>query len=91
MSSLTTILTSLQRGFLKNLLEGAGLALATSGLVLVALKVMIITFQNSVNSLPATLLNLMGLGGFDVFFATILAAVVARHQQKAARLFLTKK
>lgn len=91
MSSLSTLLTSLQRGFLKNVLEGAGIALGTSALLLVSLNTAINAFRSSLGNIPTAILDLAGLAGFDIGFSVILGAIVARYVQNAGKLTLRRK
>lgn len=91
MTSLSTIFSSLQKGFLKNVLEGAGVALGTTGVMLVALHQAINYFEQQAYSVPTALLQLLGLSGFDVFFSLILGAIVSRHQANIGKLVLRKK
>lgn len=90
MSSLSTLFSSAQKGFLKNVLTGAGVTLATSGIVLTALNTAINQFKSSLNGIAGTVLQLAGLAGFDIFFSLILGAIVARYVQNSSKLFLTK-
>lgn len=91
MNSLTTLLTSLQRGFLKNVLQGAGLTLFTSGVMLLFLNEGIDFFTSSLGQLPNTLVQLMGLSGFDIFFSLILGATLTRYTQLSTKTFLGRK
>lgn len=91
MINLSTIFASLQKGFLKNVLDGAGVALGTSGVTLVTLHEAINLFNDKVNSVPSALLQLLGLSGFDIFFALILGAIVSKHKANMSKLILKKK
>ncbi|WP_396233854.1 DUF2523 domain-containing protein [Acinetobacter baumannii] len=90
MSSLATIFASLQKGFLKNVLTGAGLTLASSATVLVVLDTAVTAFKNSLGGVPTTILNLAGLAGFDYSFSIILGAIVTRYVQTSSKLTLKK-
>lgn len=90
MSSLSTLFSSAQKGFLKNFLTGAGLTLATSGVVLTALNTAISQVKNSFSGIAGTVLQLAGVCGFDIAFSLILGAIVARYVQNSSKLFLTK-
>ena len=81
MSSLSTLFSSLQKGFLKNVLTGAGITLATSGALLIVLNQAVTTFKSSLGSISATVLNLAGLAGFDYAFSIILGAIVTKYVQ----------
>ena len=91
MASLVGLFKSLQKGALKNILEGAGITLATSGTVMVAINTAIDHFKQSLNQLPATLLQLAGLSGFDVAFSLVLGAIATRYIQNAGKLFLKRR
>jgi hypothetical protein len=91
MINLSTIFASTQKGFLKNFLKGAGLALGVSGVTLLSLQQAISYFEEKSYGVPAALLGLLGLSGFDVFFALILGAIVAKHKAKVGNLVLRKK
>ncbi|HAV4527649.1 TPA: DUF2523 domain-containing protein [Acinetobacter baumannii] len=90
MSSLATIFASLQKGFLKNVLQGAGLTIATSATVLVVLDTTVTAFKTSLGGIPTTILNLAGLAGFDYSFSIILGAIVTRYVQTSSKLTLKK-
>lgn len=90
MSSLSTLFSSLQKGFLKNVLTGAGVTLATSGALLVVLNQAITVFKNSLGVISATVLNLAGLAGFDYAFSIILGAIVTKYVQNSSKLSLRK-
>lgn len=87
---LVTLLKSVQKGFLKNVLTGAGLTLGTSGVILASLNTAISHFKNATNSLPVQILGLAHLAGFDYFFSIILGAMVAKQIQNAGKLTLQK-
>ena len=91
MINLSTIFASAQKGFLKNFLEGAGLALGSAGITLFTLQQAISYFEQTVYGVPAALLGLLGLSGFDIFFALIIGAIIARHKSKIGSLVLKKK
>lgn len=91
MASIGDLFKSFQKGFLKNVLEGAGVALATSGTSMLVISQMIDSFKSHINSVPATLLQLMGVSGFDIFFSLILGAIVARNYADTTKVFLKKK
>lgn len=91
MGSLSTLLSSLQKGFLKNALTGAGLTLATGGTILTALNTAIDQFKSSLGAVSSSLLQLAGLSGFDVAFSIVLGAIAARYVQNTAKLYLARK
>ncbi|MFU8928300.1 DUF2523 family protein [Acinetobacter puyangensis] len=91
MSSLSTLFASLQKGFLKNVLTGAGITLATSGALLLVLNTAVTTFKNSLGGIPVTVLNLAGLAGFDYAFSIVLGAIVTKYVQNSSKLSLRKR
>ena len=91
MANLATIFASLQKGFLKNVLEGAGITLLTSGGILTALNTAIDQFKSSLGAVSSSLLQLAGVCGFDVAFSIVLGAIAARYVQNTARLYLARK
>lgn len=91
MASLSTLLASIQKGFLKNVLEGAGVTLGTAGIALAIINTMINHFHNSVNQLPAVLLQMLGVTGLHIYFSLVLGAIVAKHYKQASPLHLLKK
>lgn len=91
MASLTTIFSSLQKGFLKNVLEGAGITLLTAGSILTALNTAIDQFKASLGDISTALLGLAGICGFDIAFSIVLGAIAARYVQNSAKLYLARK
>ena len=91
MGNLSTLLTSVQKGFLKNVLEGAGVTLGTAGISLAIISTMISHFKNSVGSLPVVLLQMAGVTGLHIYFSLVLGAIVAKHYKQASPLHLLKK
>lgn len=91
MSKVATLFASLQKGFLKNLLEGAGLTLFTTGSILLTFKGLVERFKESLGEVPTDLINLAGLSGMDIYFSLILGAVVTKHFQSAGKLSIRKK
>lgn len=91
MASLSTLFASAQKGFLKNVLEGAGITLGTAGASLVIINSMITHFSNSVNQLPAVLLQMCGVSGLHIYFSLVLGAIVTKHFKQASPLHLLKK
>lgn len=88
--NLASLIKSSQRGFLKNLLEGAGLTLATSGATLIAFNKMLDVFKNSIGSVPADVLSLAHIAGFDVFFSLIFGAYVTKFTLSSGNLVLKR-
>lgn len=91
MASLSTLLASVQKGFLKNVLEGAGITLGTAGTSLFIINSMINHFSSSVNQLPAVLLQMAGVTGLHIYFSLVLGAIVTKHFKQASPLHLLKK
>lgn len=91
MSSLATLLNSLQRGFLKNVLEGAGITLGVAGLSLFSINQAIDHFKSSLAVVPASVLQLAGVVGLDIYFSLVLGAIITRLVQTSSSLALLKK
>lgn len=91
MPSFSTLLASVQKGFLKNVLEGAGITLGTAGISLAVINTMISYFKNSYSSLPGVLLQMAGVTGLHIYFSLVLGAIVTKHFQQASPLHLLKK
>lgn len=91
MASLSTLFTSAQKGFLKNVLEGAGVTLGVAGVSLAIVNTMISHFRDSVTSLPVVLLQMCGVTGLHIYFSLVLGAIVAKHYKQASPLHLLKK
>lgn len=91
MSSLASLLNSLQRGFLKNVLEGAGITLGVASLSLYSINQAIDHFKSSLNSVPAGVLQLAGVVGLDIYFSLVLGAIITRLVQTSSSLALLKK
>ena len=91
MSSLSSILKSTNKGFLKDMLTGAGLTLATSGASLIAFNQLLNQFKANLGGLPSTVLSLAHIGGFDIFFSLLLGAYVTKFTLNAGKMTLSKK
>ncbi|MBJ8499143.1 DUF2523 family protein [Acinetobacter oleivorans] len=91
MASLSTLFASAQKGFLRNVLEGAGITLGTAGTSLFIINTMITHFSNSVNQLPVVLLQMAGVTGLHIYFSLVLGAIVTKHFKQASPLHLLKK
>ncbi|MQZ56012.1 DUF2523 domain-containing protein [Acinetobacter junii] len=90
-STLSTLFASLQKGFLKNVLTGAGITLATGGAILTALNTAVNQFKSSLGAVSSTLLQLAGVCGFDIAFSIVLGAIAARYVQNSAKLYLSRR
>lgn len=88
--SLISMFKSLQKGFLKNVLTGAGLTLGSAGVSLFAIDTVIKKLHNDLNSVSSQLLNLMALAGIDVAMSIILGAIVTRITMQSGKLVLQK-
>lgn len=88
--SLISLFKGLQKGWLKDVLTGAGLTLGTSAVVLTALNTAVAHLRGSVNQMSADILMVMNLAGIDVAMSIIIGAVVTRHTMQASKLFLQK-
>lgn len=91
MTNFIDALQSAQSGFLKNVLSGAGLTLATSGTLLVAINKLIDTMRDNITHLPPTALALADAAGFDYYISVTLGAILTKYVQSSARLTLVRK
>ena len=88
--SLISLFKGLQKGWLKDVLTGAGLTLGTSAVSLAALNIAINSFKENLAGVPADLLGLAHIMGIDVSMSIILGAIVARHSLQASKLTIKK-
>lgn len=95
MTSLITLLSKLldsaSKGFLANVLVGAGLTLSSTLVVTGLVDQYIKTIQSDVYSLPQSLLMILGLSKIDYALSVVLSAVVARAAMNASGVFVKKK
>ncbi|MGP1606519.1 MAG: DUF2523 domain-containing protein [Moraxella sp.] len=91
MTSFFNLLQSAQSGFLKNVLSGAGLTLATSGTLLVAINKLIDTMRDNVTNIPPAALALADAAGFDYYISIVLGAILTKYVQSSTRLTLIRK
>lgn len=84
--SLSVLLKSLQKGFLKNVLTGAGLTIGTSAITLTAINTAINHFKGSIGGIPIEILGLAHIAGLDYGFSIVLGAIVAKSIQDSAKL-----
>lgn len=89
-SKLSGLFESSQKGFLKTVLMGAGVSLTTAAVSMTAFNVAYQAFKHSIDSIPANLLALAHLSGFDIAITIILTAVVTRMTLNASNLTLTR-
>lgn len=88
--SFASIITSLQKGSLKNILTGAGVGLATSSISYMAFQQAVNAVKNQAYGIGGDIIALMHIGGFDIFFSTILASIVTLLTINAGKLSLSK-
>ncbi|MCU4597193.1 DUF2523 domain-containing protein [Acinetobacter radioresistens] len=88
--SLSSLLQDLQKGALKNILTGAGVALTTSSISYLAFQQAVNAVQQQSYGIPGDLIAILHLAGFDIFFSTVLAAIVTRLSLNAGNLALKK-
>ena len=89
-SKLSDLFTSLQKGFLKNVLSGAGVMLTSATLVFTAFDTAVSVLRNNLNSVSADVLSLAHLAGFDVAISLVLGALVTRLTLNSTKLALKK-
>lgn len=91
MLNLGSLLKSVNKGFLKDLLTGAGLTLATSGVSMIIFGQMLNVFKSNINTVPFDILSLAHIAGFDIFFSLIFGAYVTKFTLSSSNLALRKK
>lgn len=89
--SLSSVLKSLQKGWLKDVLTGAGLTLGSAAVSLSAFNVGVSALKANMGGVSSTILGLAHLMGIDVAMSLVLGAVVSRHTLQAGKLTLMKK
>lgn len=89
--SLTAILKSVNRGFLKDALGGAGIALATSGAILITINSMIDNLRDATTNMPPIALTFAHLAGIDVGLSIFCGALVAKYVHQSSNIVLQKK
>lgn len=85
-----SLFKGLQKGFLKDVLTGAGLTLGTAAINLTALNTVITKFKSDLNGIPSDLLGLASLAGIDIAISITLGAIVTRHALSSTKLTLKK-
>ena len=88
--SLSSILQSVQKGTLKNVLTGAVVALTTGAISYTAFQSAVSALKGQTNSIPADIIAILHLSGVDIFMSTILAAIATTLTLNASKLSLTK-
>ena len=91
MGSLAALLKSLNKGWLKSVLSGAGLTLGTAAASMIIINQLIEKFKNSVSTVPADVLGLAHIAGFDYAVSIILGAIVTAALAESGKLSLRKK
>lgn len=87
---LAGLLISSQKGFLKNLLVGAGLMLVTSAAMMAAFSVAVSNLKSSYGSISSNVLGIAHIAGIDVAISIILGAIVTRIGLSASKLSIQK-
>lgn len=88
--SMISLFKGLQKGWLKDVLTGAGLTLGTAAINLTALNTVITKFKSDLNGIPSDLLGLASLAGIDIAISITLGAIVTRHALSSTKLTLKK-
>lgn len=89
-SKLSELFTSLQKGFLKNVLTGSGLMIGTTAITMSAFDGALNSFKNSVDGVHGDVLALAHLSGIDLAISIVLGAVVTRIMLNNGKLTLKK-
>lgn len=90
-SLLAGLLKNLNKGWLKEMLLGAGLTLGAAAGSMIFINQLINMFKSNANSIPADILSLAHIAGFDYAISIILGAIVASVAKNAGSLTLRKK
>lgn len=90
-SLLAGLLKGLNKGWLKEMLLGAGLTLGAAAGSMVFINQLINLFKSNANSIPADILSLAHIAGFDYAISIVLGAIVASVALNAGSLSLRKK
>lgn len=90
-SILANLLKGINKGWLKTMLLGAGLTLGAAAGSMSFINQLINLFKSNANSIPADILSLAHIAGFDYAISIILGAIVANVAMEAGKLSLRKK
>jgi ABC-type uncharacterized transport system permease subunit len=90
MSTITSILHSVQKGFLKDILVGAGVTLGSMSVSYIVFNSAIDQYREEIMSVEKDLLSLAHLAGFDVLLSNILAAILVSLTLRHTKLGLKK-
>ncbi|PKB89588.1 hypothetical protein A8A01_13545 [Ewingella americana] len=90
-SILANLLKGINKGWLKDVLSGAGLTLGTAAASMIFINQLIDIFKGNLNSIPAGVLGIAHLAGFDYAISIVLGAIVTAAFQGAGKLSLRKK
>lgn len=85
------LLKGLNKGWLKEMLLGAGLTLGAAGGSMIFINQLINIFKSNANSIPADILSIAHIAGFDYAISIVLGAIVAVAIKNAGSLSLRKK
>lgn len=88
--SLISLFKGLQKGWLKDVLTGAGLTLGSAAITLTAFNTAVSKLRSSVSQVPSDLLALMHLMGIDIAMSIIIGAIVTRYTMQSGKLILQK-
>lgn len=90
-SILANLLKGINKGWLKTMLLGAGLTLGAAAGSMTFINQLINMFKSNANSIPADILSLAHVAGFDYAISIVLGAIVASVAMNAGKLALRKK
>lgn len=91
MSNLATVLKSSNDSWLGQVLKAGGLTILSATVIYTMVQTLVNTFISSLNGLPVSLLQLMGLAGVDTGFSIICGALLASAFLKSKSVSLGKK
>lgn len=89
-SLIASLFTQLSRGWLKNVLTGAGIMLASYTAVMSAFNLAVQSLRSNFSSVSGDILALLSLAGFDVSISIIVGAIATRITLNQQKLFFKK-
>ena len=89
-SVLANLLKGINKGWLKTMLLGAGLTLGAAAGSMTFINQLIGMFRSNTSSIPADILSLAHIAGFDYAISIILGAIVASVAMNAGSLSLRR-
>ncbi|WP_026470759.1 DUF2523 family protein [Alkanindiges illinoisensis] len=89
-SKVTAVVESSQKGFLKNVLTGAGVMLTSSAIFMTTFTAAVDKMKSMLGGVPSDVLAFAHLLGLDLYMSLILSAYLTRMALNASKLTLRK-